>query len=143
MNKLLTISALVLSLSGGVAFAQDTTGGQDTDGSAGNTTTGADADNGAGTGTNNASDTDFSGTDTDTAAGTTNAPNAPFLGNRDNVGTFYSDEGMTTMYEGDDFANAYNALTDEQRAAIVTECASPAGFERFCDAFTTQGTTAQ
>jgi hypothetical protein len=124
MNKLLTITALVLSLSGGVAFAQDS---GDTDGQGAADTSGS------------ASGTDGQG---ETAGDTTNAPNAPFLGNRDIIGSFFTDDTMTTMRTDDEFRTAYEALTDEQRAGIMTECeATDDSMRPFCDAFTATGST--
>lgn len=107
MTKLLTIAALALSLSGGVAFAQESSG------------------------------SDAGG---ESAGDTTNAPNAPFLGNRDRLGSFFSDEGMTTLVTGDDFTNAYNALSEEDRTQITEECKSDNGQNAaFCEAFTAAG----
>lgn len=121
MTKLLTIAALALSLTGGVAFAQDS---GDTD-----------------PGSNSSNSGEFSGTEAEGAAGTTNAPNAPFLGNRDIMANFFTDDTMTTIRTDDEFRAAYEALTDEQRAGIMQECQSPAGFERFCDTFLSTGST--
>ncbi|HEV7255504.1 MAG TPA: hypothetical protein VGN97_20680 [Mesorhizobium sp.] len=127
MKKLLMLAMLATSLSvmSGYSVAQETGSGEEG---------GADASSGA---TSGSSSSDGSSSD---VSNTTNAPNAPFLGNRDRIGSFFSDEDMTTMLTGDDFTSAYNAMSDEDRAQVTEECASDNGQNRaFCDAFTAAG----
>jgi type II secretory pathway component GspD/PulD (secretin) len=127
MKKMLMLAALAMSISAG-AIAQESGSGTSTG------TTGGSSDTSSGAGGN--------ATGGDAGAGnTTNAPNAPFLGNRDMIGAFYTDDSMTTLRTGDEFKTAYQALSDEDRTRITEECKSPAGFERFCDTFMAMGST--
>ena len=132
MKKLLMLAMLAASFTGG-AIAQETGSGEQgeatSDGSASN-------NGGAGSEATGSSAESGSGASSDT----TNAQNAPFLGNRDRIGTFFSDEGMTTLRTGDEFTSAYNALSEADRAQIMSECGEALEGQRpFCDAFMAAG----
>jgi hypothetical protein len=72
----------------------------------------------------------------DTNTASTNSPKAnSLLENKEMMGSFYTDDSMTTMRTGDEFKSAFNAMSSEDRDRLRTECEnSTSQKDEFCNA---------
>ncbi len=64
----------------------------------------------------------FAGSAFAQAASTDDQGNSPIMKDPAMVGTFYTDDTMTTMRSVDEMRDAYGALTEEQRETLRSQC---------------------